>query len=136
MARYSTSAELDLEWIEGWARRVNENKVLRVIGRFFTASFVIGIEDRDYLIVVRDGKIQRIAEGLTPSMMGWQFALRAPAASWSKFAQPMPPPMYNDIWAMAHPLHGKLKIEGDTKPFWQNLRALSWMLGLMRDARG
>jgi hypothetical protein len=40
--------------------------------------------------------------------------------------------MYNDIWAMAHPIHGKLKIEGDTKPFWQNLRALSWMLAIMR----
>jgi hypothetical protein len=135
MARYSTSPEFDLEWIENWARKVNENKVLRVIGRFFNANFVIGIEDRDYLIVVRDGKISRISEGLSPSMMGWQFALRAPAASWSKFTQPIPPPMYNDIWAMAHPLHGKLKIEGDTKPFWQNLRALSWMLALMRDVR-
>jgi hypothetical protein len=132
MARYSTTAELDMEWIENWARKVNENRVLRVIGRFFNANFVLGIEDRDYLIVVRDGRIQKVADGLTPSMMGWQFALRAPAASWSKFAQPVPPPMYNDIWAMAHPLHGKLKIEGDTKPFWQNLRALSWMLALMR----
>jgi hypothetical protein len=33
---------------------------------------------------------------------------------------------------MAHPLHGKLKIEGDTKIFWQNLRALTWMLAKMR----
>jgi hypothetical protein len=133
MARYATTADLDMDWIENWARRVNEDRVLRVIGRFFTARFVIGIDDRDYLIEVRDGKIQRVAEGLTPNMMGWQFALRAPAASWSKFAQPVPPPMFNDIWAMAHPLHGKLKIEGDTKPFWQNLRALTWMLALMRE---
>ena len=33
---------------------------------------------------------------------------------------------------LAHPLHGKLKIEGDMKIFWQNLRALSWMLARMR----
>lgn len=132
MARYSGTAQLDINWIEDWARRVNDDRVLRVIGRFLTANFVIGIDNRDYLIVVRDGRIQKITEGLTPSMMGWQFALRAPSSSWSKFAQPIPPPMFNDIWAMAHPLHGKLKIEGDTKPFWQNIRALSWMLELMR----
>ncbi len=113
MARYGTAAHLDMEWVEDWARKVNEDRVLRVIGRFFTANFVLGIEDKDYL-------------------MGWQFALRAPVGSWAKFVQPVPPPMYNDIWAMAHPIHGKLKIEGDTKPFWQNLRALSWMLAIMR----
>jgi hypothetical protein len=132
MARYASMNHLDIEWIEKWARRVNEDRVLKVIGRFFTANFVIGIEEKDYLIVVREGRVQAVSDGLTTNMMGWQFALRAPASSWSKFAEPVPPPMYNDIWAMAHPLHGKLRIEGDTKVFWQNLRALFWMLALMR----
>ncbi len=132
MARYASMNHLDIEWIEKWARRVNEDRVLKVIGRFFTANFVIGIEEKDYLIVVREGRVQAVSDGLTTNMMGWQFALRAPANSWSKFAEPVPPPMYNDIWAMAHPLHGKLRIEGDTKVFWQNLRALFWMLALMR----
>lgn len=132
MARYTSMNHLDLDWIEKWARRVNEDRVLKVIGRFFTANFVIGIEEKDYLIVVREGRVQAVSDGLTTNMMGWQFALRAPANSWSKFAEPVPPPMYNDIWAMAHPLHGKLRIEGDTKVFWQNLRALFWMLALMR----
>jgi hypothetical protein len=132
MARYTSMNHLDIEWIEKWARRVNEDRVLKVIGRFFSANFVIGIEEKDYLIVVREGRVQAVSDGLTTNMMGWQFALRAPASSWSKFAEPMPPPMYNDIWAMAHPLHGKLRIEGDTKVFWQNLRALFWMLAIMR----
>lgn len=134
MARYTTAVNpsLDLDWFEAWAKKVNDDRVLQVIGRFFTAGFVIGIDERDYLIVVREGRIQRVSEGLTTNMMGWQFALRAPLSSWSRFVQPVPPPMFNDIWAMAHPLHGKLKIEGDTKPFWQNLRALSWMLDIMR----
>ena len=133
MTRYTALAPLDLDWFESWAKKVNDDRVLRVIGRFFTVNFLIGIDDRDYLIVVREGRVQQVAEGLTTNMMGWQFALRAPASSWSRFVQPVPPPMYNDIWAMAHPLHGKLKIEGDTKPFWQNLRALSWMLAVMRE---
>lgn len=134
MARYTAAAPLDLDWFESWARKVNEDKVLRVIGRFFDARFVIGIDERDYLVVVREGRIKKVSEGLATNDLGWQFALRAPAASWSRFVQPVPPPMYNDIWAMAHPLHGKLRIEGDTKPFWQNLRALFWMLDIMRQA--
>ena len=133
MTRYTATAPLDLDWFESWANKVNDDRVLRVIGRFFTVNFVIGIDDRDYLVVVREGRIQQVSEGVSTNMMGWQFALRAPSGSWSRFVQPMPPPMYNDIWAMAHPLHGKLKIEGDTKPFWQNLRALSWMLAVMRE---
>ena len=106
--------------------------MLKVIGRFFTANFVIGVDDKDFYIQVRNGKIEMVADEPNANLMGWQFALRAPASSWNKFVEPVPPPMYNDIWAMAHPLHGKLKIEGDTKVFWQNLRALSWMLAKMR----
>jgi hypothetical protein len=132
MNRYSTMTQLDNDWIVSWAKRVNEDRVLPVIGRFFTANFIIGIDDKDFYIQVRNGKIETVADELNPNLMGWQFALRAPAASWTKFVEPVPPPMYNDIWAMAHPLHGKLKIEGDIKIFWQNLRALTWMLAKMR----
>jgi hypothetical protein len=57
----------------------------------------------------------------------------APAASWEKFCQKLPPPMYNDIWAMAHPLHGRLQIEGDQKVLWQNMRAMFWAFDRMRE---
>ena len=50
-----------------------------------------------------------------------------------KFSQKMPPPMFNDIWAMAHPLHRQLVIEGNQLTFWQNMRAMHWMLSLMRE---
>lgn len=133
MTRYAKLADLDIEWISKWARKVNDDKVLRVTGRFFNANFVIGIDEKDFIVKVRDGRIEMVANEIDHNMMGWQFALRAPSSSWNKFIEPVPPPMYNDIWAMAHPLHGKLKIEGDTKIFWQNLRALTWMLSLMRE---
>jgi hypothetical protein len=132
MTRYSTVTQLDNDWIVGWAKRVNEDKVLRVIGKFFTANFVIGVDDKDFYVQVRNGRIEMVADEINANLMGWQFALRAPASSWHKFVEPVPPPMFNDIWAMAHPLHGKLKIEGDIKIFWQNVRALTWMLARMR----
>ena len=132
MDRFTSRKSFDLEWIERWARRVNEDRILPVIGRFFTSRFVLGVDEVEYLIEVRNGKIQRISEGLTANDMGYEFGLKAPSSAWAKFAQEIPPPMFNDIWAMAHPLHGHLKIDGNTLPFWQNLRALTRMLSLMR----
>ena len=123
----------DLDWVERWARRVNEDRVLPVIGRFFTVRFVIGVDETDFLCDIHKGRIERISEGLEPSDLGFEFALRAPSSAWSKFSQKTPPPMFNDIWAMAHPLHKQLIIEGNTVPFWQNMRALTWMLALMRE---
>jgi len=132
MSRYASRKSFDLDWLERWARLVNEDRILPVVGRFFTARFVLGVDETDFLVEVYKGKIQRISEGLVPNDMGFEFGLRAPSSAWGKFAQEIPPPMFNDIWAMAHPLHKQLIIEGNTLPFWQNLRALTRMLSLMR----
>jgi hypothetical protein len=133
MSRYGGGRKsFDLEWIERWARVVNEDRILQGVGRYFNNRFVLCVDDAEYRIEVRGGKIQRIAEGLTPNDMGFDFGLKAPASAWAKFSQEIPPPMFNDIWAMAHPLHKQLIITGNTLPFWQNLRALTHMLSLMR----
>ncbi len=134
MSRMGGRKAFELDWVERWARQVNEDRRLPVIGRFFSGRFVLGIDDTDYLIEVSKGKIQKIAEGLAPNDFGFEFALRASSVTWGKFAQEIPPPMFNDIWAMAHPLHRHLRIDGNATPFWQNLRALTHMLSLMRKA--
>jgi hypothetical protein len=134
MSRMGGRKAFDLEWVERWARQVNEDRRLPVIGRFFSGRFVLGIDDTDYLIEVNKGKVQKIAEGLAPNDFGFEFALRASSVTWGKFAQQIPPPMFNDIWAMAHPLHRHLRIDGNAMSFWQNLRALTHMLSLMRKA--
>src|ERR1700735_2256661 len=101
MSRNSSRKSFDLEWVEHWARRVNEDRILPVIGRFFTGRFVLGIDETDYLIEVSKGKIQRIAEGLTSNDFGFDFALRAPSNSWANFSQLVPPPTFHDIGALA-----------------------------------
>lgn len=123
MSSYASRRQFDLDWMERWARIVNDDRILPVIGRFFTGKFVIGFDSNDYLVEVQDGRVRRIFDGLTPNNFGYDFGLRASSSTWSKFCQPVPPPMFNDIWAMAHPLHENLKIEGNTLPFWQNVRA-------------
>ncbi|MCG8361391.1 MAG: hypothetical protein MI920_38030 [Kiloniellales bacterium] len=133
MSRYGSRKSFDLEWIERWARRVNDDRILPVIGRFFSNRFVIAFDDTEYLFEVQKGKIVRISEGMASNDFGFEFALRASTSAWEKFSQPVPPPMFNDVWAMAHPLHKQLVIDGNQLPFWQNMRALTHMLALMRE---
>lgn len=132
MSKYGSRKSFDLDWMERWGRHVNEDRILPVVGRFFTGRFVVGVDEKEYLIEVRKGRIERISDGLAPNDFGYDFGLKAPSTAWAKFCQQIPPPMFNDIWAMAHPLHKQLIIEGNTLHFWQNLRALTRMLSLMR----
>lgn len=125
-------AAFDTQWMERWRTRVNDDAVTKTIGRHFTANVMIEFGDAAYVVSFVDGTATNIVHGVGPETT-WTFALRGPHDSWSKFIQPLPPPMYNDIWAMAHPLHGRLKIEGDVKVMWQNLRAFTWVLDLMRE---
>lgn len=120
------------QWMNTWQDVVNADPALKVIGKYFTADFLIGFDDTEYVVSVRNGTIERVTDSLSIETP-WSFALRAPGDSWEKYVQKVPPPMYNDLWAMAHPLHGRLRMDGDVKVLWQNLRALTWMLERMRE---
>lgn len=125
-------AKFNSPWMNAWQDVVNADPTLKVIGRYFTADFLLGFDNQEYVVSVRNGFIQRITDSLSIETP-WSFALRAPRESWEKFTQKTPPPMYNDLWAMAHPLHGRLRMDGDVKVLWQNMRALTWMLDRMRE---
>lgn len=120
---------LNKQWMENWQKIVNDDKILKVIGRYFTANVLLEIEDKRYLISVKNGRIEQLTDE-NADFFQWQFALRASNESWKKFIELMPPPQYNDIWALAR--HNKMKMEGNIILLWQNLRAFSWMLDLMR----
>jgi hypothetical protein len=125
--------EFGSQWIQQWQKCVNKDAVMKNIGRYFDENVLLDFgEDKAYVVHFRSGQVDRIVDKAGPEDR-YAFALRAPKSSWQKFVQRVPPPMYNDIWAMAHPLHGRLKIEGDVKVVWQNLRAFTWALALMRD---
>lgn len=125
-------ARFDSSWMNSWQDDVNDDATMPVSGRYFTTDFLIGVDEAEYLVCVREGSIERITDNISIETP-WSFALRAPKDSWEKFTQKVPPPMYNDLWAMAHPLHGKLQMDGDVKVMWQNIRTLTWMLVRMRD---
>jgi hypothetical protein len=127
-------AGFDVRWVERWQNMVNRDSVARLLGRHFSADVMLEFGPNAYVVSFERGEITRVQHEIGPET-AYQFALRAPAETWAKFVQPVPPPMYNDIIAMSHSLHGRLKIEGDVKVMWQNLRALAWDLDLMRSVK-
>lgn len=124
--------EFDSQWMNAWQDVVNDDPAMAHIGRAFTTDFLLGFGDKEYVVSVREGRIERITDFLSIEVT-WTFGLRGPRESWEKFVQRVPPPFFNDIFAMASPLHGHMQIDGDAKVLWQNVRALTWMLARMRE---
>ncbi len=122
----------DSGWVGAWQNVVNKDPTFALIGKYFEANILFGFGNKEYMVSVRNGRIENVTNQITTETPS-DFALRGPEESWAKFAQRVPPPFFNDIIAMSHPLHGKVRIEGNTKMFWQNLRALTWMLERMRE---
>lgn len=127
-------AAFDSHWVERWQNLVNQDSVMKVIGRHFTANVLMEFGQHAYVLSFVDGAIARVAHNIGPETT-FALALRGPLETWGKFIQPIPPPMYNDLIAMTHPLHGRLRAEGDLKVMWQNLRALTWALDIMRSVK-
>ena len=127
-------AAFDTGWMEHWQGLVNQDSVTKIIGKHLTTDVLLAFGDTSYVVSFVNGTIPKVSQNIGPEST-YSFALRGPAETWTKFIQPIPPPMYNDIWAMAHPLHGRLQIEGDVKVMWQNLRAFTWTLDLMRNVK-
>jgi len=115
-----------------WQKAVNDNGPMSWIGKHFTADFLFGFGDSEYQVSFKQGKIDSYTNEMTPETC-YSLAIKGPAESWKKFCQEVPPPMYNDLWAMAHPLHGRVTLEGDQMLLWQNMRALMWALDRMRE---
>src|SRR5438876_6146949 len=93
--------KFDQHWIQSWERAVNDDVVARLLGRHFNASVMLEFGDKVCVAHFQDGAIQRVDHSIDAETC-YAFALRAPVETWSKFVQPEPPPMYNDIIAMSH----------------------------------
>ncbi len=108
---------------------VNGNESLVRRGRYCTTTFLVEAGETAWLISVHAGRIARVERG--PFLLrAWSFAVRAPREAWQKFLAPVPGPGYHDIFAMAK--GGHARVEGDLRPFMQNLRYIKELLAAPR----
>jgi hypothetical protein len=115
--------------IEKLPELVNGDPVLLRRGKFLSTRFLVGVGETEYLVDVREGRIERVERG--PFVMpSWRFALRGSADAWSKFWQEVPPPGYHDVFALSK--RGLLAIEGDLHPLMANILYLKAVLAAPR----
>jgi hypothetical protein len=104
--------------IEKIPELVNADANLVRRGRFLNTIFLLEIGSTGYLIRILEGRVVSVTPGpfITPN---YSFALRAPREAWETFWQKVPPPGFNDIFALFK--RGLLRIEGDLHPLMANL---------------
>ena len=119
--------------LENLPELVNGDAVLVRRGRFLSTCFLVAVGEIEYLVDVREGRIDRVARGpfLMPS---WRFALRGSAEAWHRFWQKTPPPGYHDLFALSK--RGLLVIEGDLHPLMANLFYMKDVLAAPRRLAG
>ena len=120
----------DMEWMQRYARGVNEDAELRLVGMYFTCDFLLDFETIRYLVRVVEGEIREVIPNPTFDRP-WAFAIRGPRSVWEKYLRPVPPPLYHHLFAMLMRVP-EFRFEGNTLAAAQNIRAIVRMCDLLR----
>ena len=108
---------------------VNSDPLLVRRGRYLSDSFMIEVGMQQYLVHVRNGRIETVRQG--PFVMQcWTFAIRAPGDVWDRFWQKIPEPGYHDIFALLR--KAQIVFEGDLRPMMANLLYIKQVLAAPR----
>ena len=110
---------------------VNSDPALLRQGRWVTLTFILGVDDIDYLITIQKGKIINITQRALQTVTG-RFSIRADAQSWRKHWQKIPQRDYHDIFAML--AKGIVSIDGDLLPLMQNLQYFKDLISKNRES--
>lgn len=118
------------DWAEKFRSTSDGDKELQAHGKFYTCTFLLDLDEHTILIKMIDGKVHDLVVDPGPLDERYQFAIRAGADTWRKFATPTPEPMYHGIWAAT--FRKDMTLEGDLLVLMQNLREITRHLELLR----
>lgn len=107
------------EWLRAATPQVNDDDRFGRIADAFEATVVFGVDGSDTAAAFSDGRMTVLGD---PEYETWDFAMRAPAATWNRMLAEIPPPRHHDVigaW-----LQADLTIEGDLRLAMRHLRPL------------
>jgi hypothetical protein len=104
--------------IEKLPELVNTNAALVRRGRWFSATWMVEVGERQWRITTDAGRIASVALVRT-NLQPWVFAVRAAEEAWRRFWRPLPEPGYHDIIALMR--YGRMRLEGSLEPLIANL---------------
>ncbi len=120
---------MDVLWCEALAAKVNADERLVWRGRHVSTSFLLQVDQVQYVIQILAGRVAAVKKGPFP-IADWVFALRASETAWTEFLQPIPKPGFHDVMAMLKLKH--LKMEGDLYPLMSHLLYFKDVLASVR----
>jgi hypothetical protein len=100
-------------------------------GRWLTAECRIDVGGEPFFLSIHDGAQASFERG-AKLMRSKAFAFRASDEAWTAFWQPVPEPGWHDLLALTK--RGAASIDGDLRPFLQNLQYFKDLLALPRRA--
>jgi hypothetical protein len=98
-------------------------------GRWLTVDCRVDIGPEPFFLAIRDGALADFERG-TKLMRSTAFAFRASDEAWSGYWKPVPEPGWHDLLALTK--RGVASIDGDLRPFLQNLQYFKDLLALPR----
>lgn len=116
-------------WASKYESLTNNDETIAAMAKYYTCTFLFDMEDCKVIIEMHDGKVKNINTDPGP-LDAYDFALRASAATWREFAQPVPKPMFHGIWSAS--FRKDLKIEGNHLVLMKNLRNFTVQFELLR----
>jgi hypothetical protein len=100
-------------------------------GRWLSVDCRIGIGDEPFHLTLREGALAGLDRG--PGLMrSSAFSFHASDEAWTNYWQPIPTPGWHDLFALTK--RGVAWLEGDLRPFLQNLQYFKDLLALPRGA--
>lgn len=118
------------EWLAAYQARLNADREMATIGRWFTVAFSLASTDRRCVLRFDRGRLVDIVESPRLDVRA-AFGFRAADDVWARFLADTPEPLYHDFFAMLMRVPGFV-LEGDTLVAMQHARALHRAMNLMR----
>jgi hypothetical protein len=117
--------------IEDLAELVNRDPAIVRWGRRMNETFMVQVGDMQYLLSVREGRIEKIETGPF-TQRSWRFAIRAKEECWKKFWEKTPLPGWHDLFALLR--RGDVRFEGDQRVLMAYLMYVKLVLAAPRNA--
>ena len=121
-----------MQLTDTWMVRINSNQDLLKRGKWVNLSFTFGIDNDDYLISIKNGKITQIQKRNLATESGI-FAIRAARSTWKEHWRCIPKRDFHDIWSMLP--KQLITLDGNLLPLIQNLQFFKDLIASLREDR-
>ena len=118
------------EWVRSFTDASDQDPEIQAHGKYFTCGYLLDMADHHFVVRMTSGKVAELAVDPGPLDVGYQFAIRASAETWSGFGTAVTAPMFHGIWAAT--FRRDMKLEGDVLVLMQNLRCITRQIELLR----